>query len=97
MQSNNDETTILVSTRDKRRLDRRKIHSREPYREVLKRVLDEVDGYEQAGQKARIAETQKHTNGIEDTLGKIVKGRLAHWSPSNRSHEKILFDEVAKK
>jgi hypothetical protein len=91
----NDETTILVSTQDKRRLDRRKVHSREPYREVLKRVLDEVDRYE-GGQAIRGSETQKKVDRIEGMLDKIVKGRLVNWSASNRSHEKLLFDEVAK-
>jgi hypothetical protein len=95
MQSN-DETTILVSTQDKRRLDRRKLHSREPYREVLKRVLDEVDSYEKIDRKILVSETKKQAERIEDTLDKIVQGRLVNWSPSNRSHEKMLFDEVAK-
>jgi len=95
MQSN-DETTILVSTQDKRRLDQRKLHSREPYREVLKRVLDEVDRYEEGGRTTRDSETKKQADRIEGMFDKIVKGRLEKWSTANRSHEKILFDEVAK-
>jgi len=95
MQSN-DETTILVARRDKLRLDRRKLHSREPYREVLKRVLDEADSHEQGGPTIQGSEAQKQSDRIEDMLDKIVRGRLVKWSTSNRSHEKILFDEVAK-
>ncbi|MFI5421920.1 MAG: hypothetical protein ACHQ1H_13205 [Nitrososphaerales archaeon] len=95
MQTDSDGTTILVSMREKRRLDRRKLHAREPYQEVLKRVLDEVDSYERRDQRVRGSETQGRE--IEETLDKIVEGRLANWSPSNRSHEKMLFDEVAKK
>ena len=95
MQSN-DDTTILVSAKDKRRLDRRKLHSREPYREVLKRVLDEVDRYEEGGQKTRGSEAQRQADRIEGMLDGIVQGRLANWSTSNRSHEKILIDDVAK-
>ena len=96
MQPNEETTTILVSTQDKHRLDRRKLHSREPYREVLKRVLDEVDGYEEGGQTKPNSEIQKRADRIEDMLNKIVKGRLVKWSTSKRSHEKILFGEVTK-
>ena len=96
MQSN-DETTILVSTREKRRLDKRKLHTREPYREVVKRVLDEVDRYEESGKTSQEIEINKVIDQAETTLGKIVKGRLARWSTSDRSHEKILLAEVTKK
>ena len=63
---------------------------------MLKRVLDEVDSYEKVDRKVLVSETQKQAERIEDTLDKIVQGRLVSWSPSNRSHEKMLFDEVAK-
>jgi hypothetical protein len=95
MQSN-DKTTILVARRDKLRLDRRKLHSREPYREVLKRVLDEADSREEGGSMIQGSEAQKQSDRIEAILDKIVRGRLAKWSTSNRSHERILFDDVAK-
>lgn len=93
MQSN-EETTILVSTSEKRRLDKRKLHPREPYRDVVKRVLDEVDRYE--SDKTSQGTQIEMVDQVESQLAKIVKGRLAKWSTSDRSHEKILLSEVAK-
>jgi hypothetical protein len=94
MQSNDENTTILVSKQEKRRLDRKKLHSREPYRDVLKRVLDEADRYEKGKAQPNL-KSQKATDRVEAELDKIVKGRLAKWSTSTRSHETILLREVA--
>ncbi|HEV2119506.1 MAG TPA: hypothetical protein VGS11_05315 [Candidatus Bathyarchaeia archaeon] len=38
-----DETTIMIAVADKIRLDRLKVHRREPYRDVIKRLLDQTD------------------------------------------------------
>jgi hypothetical protein len=37
------ETTISISRSDKARLDRFKIHRREPYKEVVSRLLDDLE------------------------------------------------------
>jgi hypothetical protein len=42
------------------------------------------------------SEAQKQSDRIEDILDKILKGRLVKWSTSNRSLEKILFEDVGK-
>ena len=93
----NDETTIIVSTREKCRLDKRKLYTREPYRDVVKRVLDEVDRYEESGKAAEEMEIKKAIDRAETALDRIVKGRLAKWFPSDRSHDKILLAELTKK
>ena len=41
MQDN--ETTIMIAVADKARLDKLKVHKREPYRDVIKRLLDQTD------------------------------------------------------
>lgn len=38
-----DETTIMIAMADKARLDKLKVHRREPYRDVIKRLLDQAD------------------------------------------------------
>lgn len=39
----NDETTIMIAVADKARLDKLKVHRREPYRDVINRLLDQAD------------------------------------------------------
>jgi hypothetical protein len=43
------ETTISISRSDKMRLDQLKIHRREPYKEVLARLLDDIDKIKKSG------------------------------------------------
>ncbi len=100
MTENTNQTTILVDVADKRRLDRKKVHKREPYSEVVKRVLDELEesksdledggtmgNVKQSGRASRIDELVETT---AQELGRISKGRLAGWTPKDRSHEKLL-------
>jgi len=37
------ETTIMIAVVDKIRLDKLKVHRREPYRDVIKRLLDQIE------------------------------------------------------
>ncbi len=37
------ETTIAIAVEDKARLDKLKVHRREPYRDVVRRVLDQIE------------------------------------------------------
>jgi hypothetical protein len=42
-QSDFRETAISIAVEDKVKLDKFKVHRREPYREVIKRILDEME------------------------------------------------------
>jgi hypothetical protein len=43
MSENEPDTTISISKSDKLRLDKLKIHRREPYRELIARLLDDLE------------------------------------------------------
>lgn len=70
MQSNkpagakSDETTIMISVTDKMRLDRMKVHRREPYRDVIKRLLDQTE-------KAGVVKGPMYIRGLIDS---VVRG-----------------------
>ena len=42
-------TTISISLQDKSRLDALKIHHREPYKEVISRLLDDIEEIKRTG------------------------------------------------
>jgi len=59
-----DETTIMISVADKARLDRLKVHRREPYRDVIKRLLDQTE-------KAGVVKGPMYIRGLIDS---VVRG-----------------------
>lgn len=57
-----DTTTITVTTDQREQLERRKVHEREPLRDVVARLLDD------AGDSAEIDDLREQLDRIERTL-----------------------------
>lgn len=49
MSEQDKETTISISVSDKKRLDKLKVHRREPYRELINRILNDLEKIKQSG------------------------------------------------
>lgn len=59
------DTTISISIYDKKRLDKWKVHRREPYKEVINRILDDLDKMKQAGTKLPSEPPQAYSSYIK--------------------------------
>jgi len=62
VQMGQDTTTITVTTDQREQLERRKVHEREPLRDVVARLLDD------AGDSAEIDDLREQLDRIERTL-----------------------------
>jgi hypothetical protein len=59
------DTTISITFSDKTRLDKLKIHRREPYKEVIGRLLDDVEKIKRSGQRLPSEPPQSYTSYIK--------------------------------
>jgi hypothetical protein len=66
------ETTISISRSDKSRLDKLKIHRREPYREVLGRLLDDIETIKKSGARLPNEPPQTYTSFIKGLIDSTV-------------------------
>lgn len=70
------DTTIAISSVDKKRLDAWKIHRREPYKEVISRILDGLETMRASGQRLpneKPVSYPSYIKGLIDSMTKAEK------------------------
>ncbi len=66
------ETTISISKSDKERLDKLKIHRREPYKEVISRLLDDIQVIKSRGERLPSEPPQTYSSFIKAMIDSKV-------------------------
>jgi hypothetical protein len=65
MNESEQDTTISIAISDKKRLDGLKMHRREPYKEVIHRILDDIEKISQSGVRLPSQPPQTYTSYIK--------------------------------
>jgi hypothetical protein len=66
------ETTIAITISDKLRLDKLKIHRREPYKEVIGRILDDLDSLKRSGVRLPSEPPQSYQSFLKGVIDATV-------------------------
>jgi hypothetical protein len=68
MSETEKDTTISISSYDKKRLDSWKIHRREPYKEVINRILDDLEKMKQSGTRLPSQPPQSYSSYLKAVI-----------------------------